>query len=176
MATAPLNSPAAPISPPSVPASPPPSLAGEWAKIIIGGIVVAALTAIFTFLATSRLNHRSMVQQQYIAAVQDFTSTGARVDASITELADTVLDGAQITEARKEARQAIAQHVAATLGLAQVVGEGNEKEYMKGLATLRLLVDGTDNKRAALRTSRARFDLMSNRVIVVTEARRRIYD
>lgn len=173
MATAPPL----PVSPP--PAAVAPSAIGEWTKIIASGLIAAVLgglfAALFTYGFTVKLNNASAVQQQYLAAVQEFTATGAKVDASITELADTVLDGEQVVEARKEARQAIAAHVAATQSLVQIIGQGNVDEYMKGLATLRLLVDKTDEKRTAFSTSRARFDLMSNRTVIVAEARRRIY-
>jgi hypothetical protein len=46
---------------------------------------------------------------------------------------------------------------------------------MEGLATLRGLVDKTGDVSAALKTSRARFDLMDNRQIMLAEARLRIY-
>ena len=49
-------------------------------------------------------------------------------------------------------------------------------EYVQGLATLRLLVDDTNGKINALKTSNARFDLMDNRVVMINEARRRVYD
>lgn len=147
----------------------------SWGVLAIGWLATAVLTAFFTYMLTSRLNNEAVIQQQYLAAVQDFTATGAKVDASITELADTIIDEDSVTVARKEARQAIAAHVAATDSLSQVVGKGNSDAYMDGLATLTKLVDKTDDVPAALSTSRARFDLMSNRTIIVAEARRRIY-
>lgn len=147
----------------------------EWVKLIVSSVFGGLLAAVFTYAVTTRLNNESALQQQYLAAVQDFTSTGAKVDASVTELADTVLDGQRTLNARKEARQAIAGHVAASQGLVQVIGQGNVDEYMKGLATLRLLIDKTDDKGAALKTSKARFVLMDNRTAIVAEARRRIY-
>lgn len=138
---------------------------------LLGGLVAAY----FTYLFTARLNTESAVQQQYLAAIQDFSTTGAKVDATITELADTVLDGDELVNARREARQAIASHVAASLSLAPVAGQGNVDEYMKGLATLRLFVDQTSGREQALKTSRARFDLMDNRISMIAEARRRVY-
>lgn len=144
---------------------------GGLATAIVGGL----FAALFTYYFTAKLNNESALQQQYLAAIQDFSTTGAKVDASITELADTVLDGDQLKEARKEARQAIAAHAAASQSLAQVVGQGNVNEYVKGLATLRLLVDDTGNKSSALQTSKARFDLMENRNAMVSEARMRVY-
>ena len=122
------------------------------------------------------INTEASLQQQYLSAIQDFSATGAKVDASITELADTVLDGQGLTDARREARQAIAAHAAASQSLSQVVGQGNVDEYVQGLATLRLLVDDTNGKINALKTSNARFDLMDNRVVMINEARRRVYD
>lgn len=156
-----------------------PERAKRYLKLALGGLLAAVLggfmAAWFTYLFTARLNHEAAVQQQYLAAVQDFISTGARVDAAVTGLADSVLDGEGVGEARKEARQAIAAHVASTQSLSQVVGEGNSGAYMEGLATLRTLVDDTDDAQAALKASRARFQLMENRSIIVAEARRRIY-
>lgn len=148
-------------------------------KLGLGGLATALVggffAALFTYYATARLNNESALQQQYLVAVQDFNATGARVDAAITELADNVLDGQEVAQARREARQAIATHVAATQALAPLMGKGNVAEYMKGLATLRLMVDDTDGRSAALKTSKARFTLMENRTTMIAEARRRIY-
>lgn len=152
----------------------------RWVKLGLGGLATALiggfLAAWFTYVFTARLNHEAALQQQYLSAIQDFSATGAKVDASITELADTVLDGAALATARKEARQAIAAHAAASQSLAQVVGQGNVNAYVEGLATLRVLVDSTENRSQAWQTSRARFDLMDNRATMVNEARRRVYD
>jgi hypothetical protein len=156
-----------------------PERAKRYAKLAVAGLVTAVLgglfAAWFTYLFTARLNNESAIQQQYLVAVQEFSATGARVDASVTELADTVIDKESIVQARKEARQAIAAHVAATRGLEQVVGKGNSDAYMTGLATLRSMVDATGDVQTALRTSRARFDLMDNRTVIIAEARHRIY-
>ncbi|RKF21589.1 hypothetical protein D6851_05980 [Altericroceibacterium spongiae] len=151
----------------------------NWIKLILGGIATALVggffAALFTYFATAKLNNESALQQQYLVAVQDFNSSGAKVDAAITELADNVLDGQEIAQARREARQAIAAHVAATQALAPLMGEGNVAEYMKGLATLRMMVDDTDGRATAQNTSKARFTLMENRTVMIAEARKRIY-
>lgn len=148
-------------------------------KLGLGGLLTAlvggAFAALFTYYATAKLNNEAALQQQYLVAVQDFNATGAQVDATITELADNVLDGQEVAQARREARQAIAAHVAATQALAPLMGKGNVAEYMKGLATLRMMVDDTDGRSAALKTSKARFTLMENRTTMIAEARRRIY-
>ncbi|RDC60301.1 hypothetical protein HME9302_01502 [Alteripontixanthobacter maritimus] len=151
----------------------------RWIKLALGGLATALVggffAAVFTYYATARLNNEAALQQQYLVAVQDFNATGANVDAAITELADNVLDGQEVAQARREARQAIAAHVAATQALAPLMGKGNVAEYMKGLATLRLMVDDTDGRSAALKTSKARFTLMENRTTMIAEARRRVY-
>ncbi|MFZ3484180.1 hypothetical protein [Sphingomonas sp. 3-13AW] len=156
-----------------------PERAKRYLKLAIGGLATAILggflAALFTYMFTARLNQEAALQQQYLAAVQEFVATGAVVDASVTGLADSVLDAEGIKAGRREARQAIAAHVAATQSLSQVIGTGNSDAYMEGLATLRKLVDETTDVQSALRASRARFDLMDNRTIIVAEARRRIY-
>lgn len=151
----------------------------KMVKLGLGGLATALIggffAALFTYFATAKLNNDAALQQQYLVAVQDFNATGAQVDAAITELADNVLDGNEVALARREARQAIAAHVAATQALAPLMGDGNVDEYMKGLATLRLMVDKTNVQSAALKTSNARFTLMENRTVMLAEARRRIY-
>lgn len=152
----------------------------RYGKLGVGALVTAFLgglfAAWFTYFATVEANNKASLQQQYLSAVQEFSATGAQVDASITELADGVLDGRQVADARRSARQAIAAHAAASQGLAQIAGQGNVDEYVKGLAVLRLMVDDTNNGARAFETSQARFDLMENRTVMVREARRRIYD
>lgn len=124
---------------------------------------------------TAQLNHEAALQQQYLAAVQDFVSTGARVDAAVTGLSDNLLDGKGTLDGKREARQAIAAHTAATLSLSQVIGKGNADAYMVGLGDLRAIVDDTRDVKTALHASQGRFDLMENRQVIVNEARRRIY-
>lgn len=154
--------------------------AKRYFKMAVGGLATAIvgglLAAWFTYVFTQRLNQEAALQQQYLSAVQEFVSSGANVDASVTRLADDVLDKQALTEAKREARHDIAIHVAATQSLSQVIGTGNAGEYMKGLATLRTLVDSTKDPSSALRASRARFDLMDNRAIIVAEARKRIFN
>lgn len=159
-----------------------PDRARRYGKLLIGGLLTAIIggffAALFTYYATVRLNTETALQQQYLAAVQEFNATGAKVDASVTDLADSIADTGRATEvagARKEARQAIAAHAAATQGLQQIVGKGNIDSYLEGLGALRTLVDSTKDAKAAMRVSQARFDLMHNRTLMVAEARRRIY-
>lgn len=160
-----------------------PDRARRYGKLVIGGLLTAAIggffAALFTYYATVQINSESALQQQYLAAVQDFTATGAKLDASVTDLADAIADKenrSDVAEVRKEVRQAIAAHAAATQGLQQIVGKGNIDAYLVGLGTLRGVVDGTKDAQAAMRASQARFDLMHNRTVLVTEARRRIYE
>ncbi len=148
---------------------------GHWGEVAVIALVTGLCAAYFTYLFTAKLNTESANQQQNLAAVQEFNSSGAKVDAAITDLADDVIDKEDVKQTRKEVRQAIAAHVAATQALAPVMGTGNVEEYMRGLATLRRLVDQTGDAGAALRTSHARFDLMENRQTMLAEARRRIY-
>ncbi len=154
--------------------------AKRYLKMAIGGLATAIvgglLAAWFTYVFTARLNQEAALQQQYLSAVQEFVATGSNVDASITRLTDDVLDKENVREAKREARHAIALHVAATQSLSQVIGTGNASAYMDGLATLRTLVDSTSDPSTALRASRARFDVMDNRAIIVAEARRRIFN
>lgn len=151
----------------------------HWGKLALGGLLTALaggfFAALFTYSFTAKLNTEAALQQQYLSAAQEFNATGARVDAAVTELSDNVLDSTDVAQAKREARQAIAAHVAATQALSPLMGTGNVKAYMEGLATLRVLVDKTGDVSAALKTSRARFDLMDNRQIMLAEARRRIY-
>ncbi len=152
----------------------------HWGMLAVGGLSTALIggffAALFTYSFTAKLNTEAALQQQYLAATQEFNATGAHVDAAITELSDNVLDSTDVPQAKREARQAIAAHVAATQALSPLMGTGNVKAYMEGLATVRILVDQTGDVSAALKTSRARFDLMDNRQIMLAEARRRIYE
>lgn len=154
----------------------------SFSKLAVGGLLTAIaggfFAAVFTYYATVSLNTSNAVQQQNLAAVQEFVSSGAKVDASITEITDVIADrddAEKLVDARKEARQAIAAHAAATQSIVQIVGTGNAAAYLKGLGALRTLVDTTKDPQEALRTSQARFDVLSNRTLIVAEARKRIY-
>lgn len=158
------------------------SRAAHYLKLVLGGLATAAIggffAALFTYYATIRVNTANALQQQYLAAVQEFISTGSKLDASITDVADVVLDKdgpAKLDDARKSARQAIAAHTAAAQSLEPVIGTGNVKAYLEGVGALRLLLDDTRTAHQLLRTSQARFDVMHNRTLIVAEARKRIY-
>ena len=159
--------------------SPPRSRYMPEVKDLVGMLITAFLGAILAGLATyyftERLNKRASIEQQYVASVQDFASTGAKVDAAVTDLADATIDEEGVDAAKKEARQAIAAHAAATLALRPLIGKGNVEAYMSGVADMRKLVDSTGDVPAALRTSKGRFALIENRNAVIKEARRRIY-
>lgn len=145
---------------------------GGLATAIVGGF----LGAYFSYLFTAKANGEAALQQQYLSAVQEFIATGSTLDASVTDLSDSILDGQDVRRARQEARRAVAAHVASTQSLSQVVGEGNSNLYMEGLATIRTLIDGANNAATAEKLSDARFDLMDNRGVIVKEARKRIFD
>jgi hypothetical protein len=144
--------------------------------ILITAFLGAVLAALATYYFSQKLNAQTSLQQQYIASVQDFSATGARVDAAVTNLADATLDNEDVDAAKKEARQAIAAHAAATLGLRPIIGKGNVEAYMVGVADLRRLVDSTGDVPAAARASKGRFALIDNRNAMIAEARRRIFD
>ena len=142
----------------------------------VGAIALILVTAVVTYFATARLNNEASVQQQYLLALQDFNRTGAALDVAITNLADAVVDERGVEAARQGARRAIAEHVGACQGLAEIVGRANMAEYAFGLSKLREYVDDTRNPRSAMLASQARFDLMHNRAIIATEARKQIYE
>jgi hypothetical protein len=144
--------------------------------MVIAAFLGAVLAALFTYYVTERLNAKSSVQQQYVASVQDFAATGARVDAAVTNLGDATVDKEDVDAAKKEARQAIAAHAASTLALRPIIGKGNVETYMVGVAEMRHLVDSTNDVPAARRASKGRFALIDNRNDVIAEARRNIYD
>jgi hypothetical protein len=149
---------------------------GKWIEMIATAFLGAVFAALFTYAVTERLNRQSSVQQQYVASVQDFAATGARVDAAVTDLADAAVDKGDVEAAKKEARQAIAAHAASTLALRPIIGKGIFEAYMAGVADMRLLVDSTGDVPAAARASKGRFALIDNRNKVIDEARRNIYD
>jgi hypothetical protein len=141
-----------------------------------GPIVFGAiLAALFTFCVTNYLNNRASLQQQELSALQDFVSTGADLDAAVTLLSDSALDGEDIAAAKREARQAVAAHAAASLGLIPVVGQSNVEAYLVGLGEMRQLVDNSGDVTAAVRASRGRMALIHNRLEMIRDARRRIY-
>lgn len=148
----------------------------EFTKMFVAAFLSAVLAGAFTYVYSRKLQAEASVQQQYVASVQDFAATGGRVDAAITNLADAAVDQDSVAEAKKEARQAIASHAAATLALEPIIGKGNVEAYMLGIADMRTLVDATGDVPAATRASKGRFALIDNRNVIIAEARRNIYE
>lgn len=151
----------------------------SWFKANAGtvtfAVFTALLTAILTYVVTAQLNTNSAVQQQNLAALQRFVETGSQVDASVTELTDAVADVEGLSTAKKDVRRSLAAHAAASQDLKVVVGKANIDAYLDGMGTLRDLVDHVDDPREAFKASQARFDVMHNRTVIVSEARKNIY-
>jgi hypothetical protein len=141
----------------------------------VGAVALVVLTAVATYAVTARLNTVSSVQQQHLAALQSFIESGSQLDASVTDLVDSVADSDDVKVAKKEVRKALSAHAAASQSLAPIVGKANVDAYLVGIGTVRQLVDQTDNSQAALNASQARFDVMHNRTLIVAEARKQIH-
>jgi len=144
-------------------------------KYAIGALVTGFIAALFTYAFTAKLNTESALQQQNLAALQEFISTGSKLDASITNLSDTLLDGDDLLAEKKVVREAIAAHASASQSLVQIVGKDNIDAYLVGVGMLRELVDSTGDVNSAMQTSQARFDVMHNRTKIIEEARENIY-
>lgn len=144
---------------------------------VVGAIALALLTTALTYMVTARLNTESAVQQQQLAAIQTFISSGADVDTSITNLSDAAASGQGVDEAKREARRALSAHAAAGLSIEPIVGKENLKAYMVGVGTLRELVRNVraGDGQSAMDASQARFDVMHNRTQIIAEARKNIY-
>ncbi len=147
-----------------------------WArKAVSSAVGLVLLTAAVTYLITVRANSINAEQQQHLAALQQFISTGADVDANVTDLVDAAGDRSDVEIAKRNVRHAIAAHAAAAKSVEEVVGRANITAYIDGLGKLRTLVDDSNDPVAALQTSQARFDVMHNRTLIVAEARKHIY-
>lgn len=141
----------------------------------VGAVALALFTSALTYALTTQQNHEAAVQQQRLAALQTFIESGSKLDASVTDLVDSVGDRTDVIDAKKETRQALAAHAAASQSIEPIVGKANVEAYLGGVGTLRTIVDETANPSAALTTSQARFDVMHNRTVIVAEARKRIF-
>ncbi len=149
----------------------------SWAtkSAALGAITLALMTAALTYLVTAHLNSEATVQQQQLAALQTFISTGAEVDANVTDLVDAIDGETSVAEAKRATRHAISAHAAAAQSIEPIVGRKNLEVYQSGVGILRNLVDASSDPVSALRTSQARFDVMHNRTQIVAEARKHIY-
>lgn len=152
-----------------------PERAKRWMKYAIGALVTGFIAAVFTYGFTAKLNTESALQQQNLAALQEFISTGSKLDASVTNLSDSLLDNDNLLAEKKTVREAIAAHASAAQSLIQFVGKDNIDAYLVGVGTLRELVDATGDVNSAMQTSQARFDVMHNRTKIIEEARENIY-
>lgn len=141
----------------------------------LGAVALVLISVALTYVITSRLNNQTAVQQQQAVSLQEYNRTGAAIDVAVTNLSDAIVSGSGVGEARQNARKAIAEHVGASLALAEVVGRENMNAYMEGVSRLRELVDDSRNPRSAMLASQARLDLMQNRETIAAEARRNIY-
>lgn len=142
---------------------------------VLGAISLVFLTAWVTYLFTARLNVETALQQQQMAAVQQFEESGARLDTSLSLFADALLDGSGVAEARKEVRTAIILHASQANALRDVVGNGNVDQYLRGLAELREFADNATDPRTAMVVAQQHVNLMDYRVRMVELARRNIY-
>jgi len=141
----------------------------------VGAVALVILTVILTFVATARLNVETAVQQQQMAALQQFEESGARLDASLSLFADALLDKKGVEDARKEVRTALVLHASQANALRAMVGDGNVDQYLGGLRELRQFADTATDPQTAMRTAQQHVTLMDYRVKLAGLARKSIY-
>jgi hypothetical protein len=147
----------------------------SWAGIAVTSALSALLAAGLAFVFTVQANDRLALQQQYLAALQQFDQTGSAMDVGVTNLADAVRERRNTAEPKRNALRAIAEHAGASQALNAVVGTENMNAYLTGVGRMTELVEATSDVRSAMNASQARFDVMHNRNVIREEARRNIY-
>jgi len=150
----------------------------NWLGLVlkgIGAVALVGLTAVVTYMFTARLNVETAIQQQQMAALQQFEDSGARLDSSLSLFADALLDHRGVEDARKEVRTALTLHASQANALSSMVGTGNADQYLRGLGDLRRFADTTTDAQTAMRTAQAHVTLMDYRVRMAALARQNIY-
>lgn len=148
-----------------MPQVPPVTLAG-FKRLLWSGltaVLAALLAALLAWYVTSRTNARMVVQQQEIAAIDQFDSSGANLDSTMSDFIDDVVDGDPRPDLRKALRSAIALHAAKAQRLTNIVGQKPIEEYTAGLGQLRIMSDEAEDVQSGIVMAQLHANILANK-------------
>lgn len=103
------------------------------------------------------------VQQQEMAAINQFDESGANLDSSMSDFIDGIADRKVDPSVRKSLRTAIALHAAKSQRLANIVGSKPVENYTIGLGRLREMVDAADDVTTGMTAAQLHADILANK-------------
>lgn len=126
-------------------------------------LVAALLAASLAWYVTASTNANMTIQQQEIAAVNQFDESGASLDSSMSDFIDGLADGIVDPAVRKSLRTAIALHAAKSQRLVNIVGGKPVENYTIGLGRLREMVDAAENVTTGMAAAQLHADILANK-------------
>jgi hypothetical protein len=104
-------------------------------------LLTASVTAYISYFYNQKANTSLVIQQQKIADLQQFRSSGAQLDQALGRMSDALVDQTGLEAARREMRSAIGRNITDADASRTLIGQGIDA-YITGLAELRETVDG----------------------------------
>ncbi len=126
-------------------------------------LFAALLAACLAWYVTANTNASMTVQQQEMAAINQFDETGANLDSSMSDFIDGLADRKVDPSVRKSLRTAIALHAAKSQRLANIVGSNPVENYTIGLGRLREMVDAADDVTTGMTAAQLHADILANK-------------
>ena len=142
---------------------------GSTAKASLAWLVpmllTASVTAYISYFYNQRANTMLVIQQQKIADLQQFVSSGAQLDQALGRMSDALVDKTGLESARREMRSAIGRNITDADASRNLIGP-ETAAYIVGLAELRETVDQVETPESGAQLWQDSLNMM--------EARRRL--
>lgn len=151
--------------------------AGAVTKTALGWLIpmllTASVTAYISYVYNQKANTLLVVQQQRVADLQQFRSSGAQLDQALARMSDALVDRKGLEAAREEMRLAIARNISDAEAAKPILGESQTNQYVAGLADLRVTVDGVQKLQSGQQLWQASINMMEARRRILREAEQR---
>lgn len=154
-----------------------PQTAANLKTLMWGGLTslfAALLAACLAWYVTASTNAEMTIQQQEMAAVNQFDESGANLDSSMSDFIDGLADGRVDPAVRKALRTALALHAAKSQRLANIVGSRPVEDYTIGLGRLREMVDAAEDVPTGMTAAQLHADILANKKRISEVAWKRI--
>lgn len=136
---------------------------GKAGTFVLGAFVSALVAGPVAYHYATRANTVMVVQQNTLAAVQQFESTGASLDNAVRQFSDSLVARRGVDEARQGLRAAVAGHSSQVFTMRDTLGEADYRRYMAVLVQLRDRADNADDAREGVQVWQSAVDLIGYR-------------
>lgn len=151
---------------------------GSLTKTSLGWLIpmllTAGATAYISYVYNQKANTLLIIQQQKMADLQQFRSSGAQLDQALGHMSDALVDGKELESTRSEMRAAISKNITDADAVRHILGPGTDS-YIDELAGLRTTIDEVHDVDSGNKLWADSLKLMSTRRKLLQSAEQHIF-